>query len=35
MGYQVNGVVLREDFKTAVKIFNNAFNLFYQRKLLG
>ena len=26
MGYQVNGGVLREDFKTAVKIFNNAFN---------
>jgi len=26
MSAQVNGVILREDFKTAVKIFNNAFN---------
>lgn len=26
MSSQVNGIVLREDFRTAVKIFNNAFN---------
>ena len=26
MGDQVNGIVLREDFKTAKKIFDNAFN---------
>lgn len=26
MSDQVNGIILREDFKTAVKIFQNAFN---------
>jgi hypothetical protein len=29
MSDQVNGIVLREDFKAAAKIFNNAFNPMY------